>query len=426
MFFQTPVIAALSLLCTFASVRALPTSEEVQLEPRQAGQPPSQDPFYDPPSGFAGKAAGSILRSRKLSGNNYPSAPISATYQILYRTNDAIGNAASAVTTVLIPFNADFDKHFSFQSAYDQSDIDCSPSYAFYPGSSSGISSTVSGDVSGPISAALNRGYIVSVPDYEINAAWTDGLGSGHGVLDSIRAVQLSGSVGTGVRSSAKTIIYGYSGGSQATEWATELQSSYAPQVNIVAASMGGLPVNISTTNMALNEGGAAGYIPASFVGLAKAYPDFRSALDADLKPSGASTFKSPLTSCSSSYLGTFANKDIYSTYLKSGVGFLSLPGPKGAIETGAIMGQHEAPIGFPIYMFKGTADEIVPTIQETDNLVMGYCRAGSAITYVRYQGGTHSSTQQAGQGDALTFIFNIIDGGSGKSGCSTTTVDGS
>ena len=79
----------------------------------------------------------------------------------------------------------------------------------------------------------------MSVPDFEANVAWTDGKGQAHGVLDSIRAVVASGAI-TGVSSQAKSIIYGYSGGSQATEWAAELHATYAPDTNIVAGAMGG------------------------------------------------------------------------------------------------------------------------------------------------------------------------------------------
>lgn len=418
--FFTRAAGWLCVLPYLTSVQAIPTNHDAHLLSRQTVLPPSQDPFYTTPANADTAQPGDILTFRELDGNNFPDAPIAATYQLLYRTTTAVGDVASSVVTVLIPPNADFSKLFSYQSPYDRSFIDCSPSYAFTPGSNSAIASTIAGDVGGEISTALNRGYIVSVPDYEVNAAWTDGLGSGHGVLDSIIAVHASGVVGTGIDSAAKTVLYGYSGGSQATEWAVELHSTYGTGRHLVAAAMGGLPVNITTTNLALNGQPAAGYIPTSFVGLGKAYPEFQAALDADLKPETADFFRQPLSSCS---IRQFAGQDIFSTYFKSGAGFIDLPGARDAIEKGAVMGQRGAPQGFPLYIFKGTADEIVPTIEDTDNLVARYCGGGSKINYVRYEGGTHGATREAGSADALAFLFGILDGGLGLESCSTRTV---
>lgn len=426
------VIAGLSIFSCFGATHAAilanaasydTTPYGPQLAQRAVAPPPSQDSFYVSPAGYATKAAGSILRSRKLASNNYPKAPISASYQVLYRTNTAINKAASAVTTVLIPPKANYTRIYSHQTPYDQAFIDCSPSYAFTPGSPTSIQSTLAGDVSGPITDALNCGYVVSIPDYEIHAAWTDGLGSGRGVLDSIRAVRASGSAGTGVSPHARTAIYGFSGGSTATEWASEIYSTYAPDLNIVGAAMGGLPVNLTTASMALNGQPNAGYISASFVGLAKAYPAFNTALNKDLIPEGAGTFKTPGSSCKSSWQPAFAGQDIWSKYLKSGSEFLSLPDPSRIVANGAVMGRHGTPKAFPIYVFKGTADEIVPTIEETDDLISGYCAAGAKITYVRYAGATHVRSQQLGQSPAVAFAFAMLEGDVGPSSCSISTV---
>lgn len=64
------------------------------------------------------------------------------------------------------------------------------------------------------------------VPEYQ----WIAGVNSGHGVLDAIRAAQHSAPAGLGV----------YSGGALASQWANELASSYAPELNIVGVAAGG------------------------------------------------------------------------------------------------------------------------------------------------------------------------------------------
>ena len=75
------------------------------------------------------------------------------------------------------------------------------------------------------------------------------GRQSGHGTLDSIRAILQSGNF-TGVDEDAQVAMWGYSGGSLASGWAAALQPHYAPELedNLIGAALGGFVTNITAT----------------------------------------------------------------------------------------------------------------------------------------------------------------------------------
>lgn len=379
--------------------------------------PPSEDPFYIPPKDYTKRAAGSILRHRKLDGVS-ANVTIHAAYQLLYRTTDALGNPSAAITTVLIPPHANYSQHLSYQTAYDQADPDCVPSYGLRIGAN-----TTTGVAEIQTSAAvfLAKGIPVSTSDYEgLNAAFTSGPQSAYGVLDSIRAVMSSTSI-TGIRSSAETIMFGYSGGCLASEWAAEYAAQYAGELNIIGAAMGGMPVNLTSGYLGQGNGGyAAGLIFASAQGLAASYSTFAECLDKALIPETATQFHAAESTCN--YGALFAYANVWS-YFRNGVSFLSSSCWKDVVNKAGVMGLHGVPKKFPLYMYKGTADEIVPTIEQTDALIEHYCDHGAQIQYVRYINGTHGSTAAAGQADAFQWLFGLLDGAAAMKGCSVTNV---
>lgn len=129
--------------------------------------PSHQDPFYQPSATFWQKTApGTILKSRKVTIGPLTGTPtpLQAAYQLLYRTTDASANPSTAVTTILIPHNANFSRLLSYQAAYDSADNNCSPSYGLqYGGSTHAASTTV--ELSQVFIILLTQGWCMSVPD---------------------------------------------------------------------------------------------------------------------------------------------------------------------------------------------------------------------------------------------------------------------
>jgi hypothetical protein len=133
---------------------------------------PSEDPFYQPPPSWETTPPGTILRHRTppfpIAAFGLAKVNIEAAYQILYRTTNTFGEPITTVTTILIPHNADYTKLLSYQVAQDAADPSCSPSFALQQFSNAGEAlALVMPQIEYLfISSALNKGWIVTVPDY--------------------------------------------------------------------------------------------------------------------------------------------------------------------------------------------------------------------------------------------------------------------
>jgi hypothetical protein len=349
------LLAAATLLLTpFAAASPLINAYDLI---KRSSPPPSTDPFYTAPSNLASYAPGAIITSRTvtLSGITYKSA-----YQLLYRTTDAHNQPAFAVTTVVIPNNADLTKFLAYGIFYDSPDIDCGPSYSLQQG----------GGIDTGFTNILSKGIPVSVSDYEgPNGAFTDGPVSGHAFLDSIRATLQSTSL-TGVLSSAKVVMWGYSGGALAAEWAAELQvghlisppnltdrpiqPSYAPNLRstIIGAALGGLTPNVTSVLYTINKTIFSGLAPAGILGLANANPQltdyFNAAFVSDAK---RQQFLAVKGYCLPDEIINYLGQDI-SSYFKGGFGALNAPVVQDVAVNQGVMGRTNTPqvrLSFPL-----------------------------------------------------------------------------
>lgn len=414
-------LKSLLLLIQLVLVTALPPASRLLY--RAAPQPPSVDPFYIPPAGFESSAPGTILRTRKVPNPlallSIAPVNVQGAYQLLYRTTDSLGNPEATVTTVIVPHNADPKKLLSYQFAEDGGWVNCAPSYVLQQGSN-----IISGGTS-PVElllviAALNQGWIINTPDYEgPHGAFTSGVQAGQAVLDSVRAAIASESV-TGVSPSAAYQMWGYSGGSLASEWAAELQPSYAPELNFAGVAVGGLIPNIFTVLETINKGPFVGLVPSGIMGLYQAYPDLAAYVDQYLIPSKAATFKKGATQCLDADIVEYAFQDMYS-YFTIGEALLNGTVPQAILKATGEMGTHGTP-KMPMFFYKAILDEVSP-VAETDNLVKKLCSQGAQIQYVRDALGEHATEIITGAGDALVFLKDRFDGKPAGSGCSTSNV---
>jgi hypothetical protein len=241
----------------------------------RAAVPPQQDPFYK----YEGKtslkhiAPGTVLKTRTvpvhIEGIELPLTAV----QLLYRSTSELGKPTVNVTSVLLPpVKALTPSVLSYQSFYDSLSTEDDPSYAISGGNPTG------GEIpqveSVLIAPALLAGETVVIPDTEDEeAAFAAGPVYGYNTLDSLRAALSSPA--TGLSSTTKIGLAGYSGGAIATEWAAQLAPSYAPAINsdIVGAAMGGVLVD-PAHNLKYIEGSSswASVIPMSLDGLSRAF----------------------------------------------------------------------------------------------------------------------------------------------------------
>lgn len=293
---------------------------------------PSDDPFYAAPSNLSSYDPGAVIRSRRPPGKIAllrHGIKLADAWQLLYRTTGAQGEALASVTTLLIPNNADYGKLLSYQVEIDAPFSGCFPSVTLQADGQN-IDNAASQYSELWMVSVLDKGWLVSVPDHDgPSAAFTAGVLTGYATLDGIRAVLSSG--WTGIRPDARVAAWGFSGGAQPTEFALELRSSYAPEITITAAAMGGLPVDLRNSITKLNKGWAAGLAVNGLIGLSRAYPGVERILSEQLRPDKKDFFKIAETQCTVSSLADYAFLDVFD-FFKDGASALDLPVAVAAI----------------------------------------------------------------------------------------------
>ncbi|KAI9290325.1 putative secretory lipase [Umbelopsis sp. AD052] len=385
---------------------------------RRAAVLPQDDPFYTPPAGYESSAPGEILRTRpvpnKLAAFSAFPQNIANAWQILYRTTDALGNPQATVTTVMEPHNPDTTKLLSYQVAEDSAYQGCAPSYVLQAGT--GLSDTASQAELLLMDAALDRGWYVSTPDYEgPNSAFTAGIQAGHATLDSIRAVLKSTNV-TNVSGNATVAMWGYSGGALASGWAAELQPTYAPELKIAGAAIGGTPGDLNATLYAVNKGLFVGLVPAGIVGLCQQYPELNEYVIANLKADKKDAFFKANSQCLDADTSQYAFQDMFSYFTNYNV----LQGDVAVkILNENKMGKYIPKI--PLHMYHSANDEMVP-FAPTQALVKQYCSQGVNIEFVKDELSEHIILAITGAADALIWLNDRFNGVPVKQGCSSRT----
>jgi hypothetical protein len=381
--------------------------------------PPQSDPFYQPPSGYASSVPGTILRVRTVSAAAFGTLPQKVqAWQLLYRSTDTQGNPEATVTTVLEPLNATPSASrplLSYQVAEDSPAPQCAMSYQVQQGA--GNANIVSQAELLLIDAAVQRGWAVSVPDYEGPAsAYIGGRQAGQAVLDGIRATENFSTIGL-AGAATKVGIWGYSGGALASGWASELQPSYAPELNIAGIAEGGLPVSPAHILNNINGGPFSGIAMGGIAGISQAYPQMAAFLDSNLTPAGKAAFAIAASQCNVQNAIRFAFTNVYK-YFTSG-NPLSQPVPQQVLADDTL-GQHTPTA--PMFIYQSVNDELVPPA-DVDAVVAKYCAQGGQVTYYRDIVSEHIVLAVTGAPAALNWLAARLSGTPAASGCSTTTV---
>lgn len=255
--------------------------------------------------------------------------------------------------------------------------------------------------------AALDKGFYVVSSDYEgPSGALGSGLQAGYATLDSVRAALSETSTAvTGLSPAAKYALWGYSGGSIATEWAAELHPTYAPDLtNFQGAAAGGLIANLTNVILTINKGLFAGLGFAGVQGLANAYPAVASLVDASfVSADKAAEFRRLGAECLVPALAAGAGHD-FDDYFTSGLDRLIDDEAVRAVlnETGQ-MGHTGVPT-MPLYVYHAAGDEVAP-VADADTVVAALCGRGAVVEYRKNVVGEHATEDILGAAGALAWI---------------------
>ncbi len=373
---------------------------------------PATDAFYSYSGSLAPIAPGTVLRARSVVvalGDRVPALPAT---QVLYRTSDQLGKPSATVATILRPAVALGPvKLISYQTAYDGLAGTCRPSYQLRGGAPASRTLEAENLL---ITAYLAQGFTVVSSDYE---GPTDDFGAGreeaHGTLDAIRAAENELGVGAGT----PVGLVGYSGGSIASMWASQLAPSYAPELHIVGVAAGGIPVDfVHNLDYIDGSSGWAGAIPAVGLGLARAY---RIDLDRYLNARGKQIVAHVAQGCldESAYPGlTFADmlKARYRNWQHVPV--------FERIFDDSIMGRGPTPRE-PLLMgvgnYDGTGDGVM-VAKDVQQLAYEYCTRGVPVQFHTYSGANHIEAAVPFELQAVPFLQARFAGAGARGNCGT------
>ena len=361
--------------------------------PAVASSPPlpSHDAFYryaeTKPLGSI--APGTVLKKRSVTVYFGPANPTPLhAEQLLYRTTDQLGEPAVTVTTVLQPTPVPvLPKIIGYLSFYDGLGSRCDPSYTLAGGDTGDSTYQSEADEEQLlITWYLSQGDIVTVPDFEgTGLHWMTGRESGYGALDGIRATESY----LGVRVSTPVGLSGYSGGSVAADWATELAPAYAHAVNIVGSAEGGIPANY-LDHMAYMNGTTeySAAIPGELLGLSRAYGVD---LTKYLSPLGQRVVSKESNTCIASDFGKYV-VTIHDMMLPA-YRDLAHVAPFSTMLRDQTMGTAATHPREPLLMGIGNADgkgDGAMVAADVKALARRYCHEGVAVEYQEYPGASH------------------------------------
>jgi hypothetical protein len=401
------LILATCLLVLAALLRAAPAVA--------APPVPEDDPFYDVPSNIADYRNGQVIDSRPIDPKAFELPLPAQAWQVLYRTEDRTGRPSATVTTLLVPTapwrGAGPRPLVSYQTAEDGVAGKCAPSYAFTAGPLASFSNAY--PELGLVALALQRGWAVSVPDYEGPESQFLVAGvQAKGVLDGIRAAR--GFVPAGLSARAPIGLWGYSGGSLASMTAAQFQPTYAPGLRLTALAVGGLVADVRATIDAFDGSAFGGAIPMGINGFLRSYPG----LDIlhYLNESGQALVAAAAGDCISDAVPR--SPFLRMAQIEAVPHALDQPPLVAMLRENSPLHMKGIP-RVPIYHYHATLDELAP-VKPARALLRRFCAAGVVVESRETLLGEHLTEAGRGAPGALQFLARRFAGEAPRNTCAS------
>jgi hypothetical protein len=381
---------------------------------------PAHDPFYR----YTGKtplakiAHGTALKERSVTlGLATTGTPLPAE-QILYRTTDAVGNPAISVTTVVMPLTGTVvPKVAAYLSFYDALTSLCDPSYTEQGGDPGTLNGSTADIEQALVEALRTSGDIVTIPDFEDERLdYVAGTESGMSTLDSIAAtlsvLDLSNATPIG--------LMGYSGGSIAADWASELAPGYAPHLNIVGTAMGGIPVDLAHNLRYINGSAAwSDVIPASMIGITRSFHiDFGKYLSRY----GKKIVAAESHECIGQFMGAYPNLTLKQLLKPRYADVYRVPifsSTLNKLIMGSAPGHPEEPMLMVAGNVDGTGDGVMVERDE-QQLAYEYCHQGVAVDFEQLKQLNHDGAGAAFFPQGIAYLQTRFAGIAPQSDCSS------
>ncbi|CAO1630821.1 unnamed protein product [Jaminaea pallidilutea] len=375
-----------------------------------------QDPFYAAPNNLSSYSPGQVIRSRKFRPLFEPmlASDLDHSYQIVFRSEDNFNRSIAASASIFVPKKRK-QGVFCWSSFIDAVSPTCLPSHA-YDGSAP-LTLDAQYDAVDPIGIGtfLRNGYVAVSPDHEgPKADFSVGRLGGKVTLDSIRATLNAESMAA---ADAPITMFGYSGGAQSTVWAETLAESHAPELNIVASSHGGTPLDLDGIFRTASGTASSGILVAAFASVLDNHPEVQSWWERYGSDRGKAALKKARqdNECLPQLVADFAFFDT--------IGMMQISNPLDreplhtAVSDESLI-QSRVPYRIPApkwprWIMHGELDTLVP-VNASKQYVHDQCETSNGEANLRFTVfpfDLHPDTMAQGLPTALVFLLNAMEG---------------
>lgn len=391
--------------CFHEEVHPLPDQASAPAADAKQARPllPQDDPFLAAPVDLRLLAPGTIIRSREVELAFLGLVPQQvAAWQLVYRSTDLHGEPEAAVTTLVLPADADPSEPrplLAYQCAIDAIAGKSFPSYALRRGARSWGS--IPPLEFALLAGVLHKGWALSIADHEgLLGRFGAAREPGYRVLDGVRAALSFAPLG--LEPATPVGIMGYSGGGMASSWAAEMAPEYAPELNIVGAALGAPVGDPGETFIRLNATFRAG-LPAMVVaGLRSGYPGLARVINEHASFEGRKHLQRLERSSTLAAVIHHRHHD-FDDYLDAPLADVLATPEVLHVFDDLRLGQRIPTC--PILMTQATHDQIIH-VEDVDGQQQRYVEGGAKVRYVRDRTSEHLSLHPL----ALPLMINWMD----------------
>lgn len=357
---------------------------------------PEDTAFYQPPDPLPPGEPGALIWARQ--GRSVDGA---TQHVVLYHSRAVDGRDIAVSGAVYLPDGPPPDGGWPIYSwGHGTTGLgdECAPSRT---GASSGVAW---------FAELIERGFVVAATDYEGLGTPGDhpyvvGESEGRGMLDAARAARAL----LGTAASERVVLGGHSQGGGAALFAAELAADYAPELVVLGAVAGAPAAELALLTTTMTRGPFVAFTVMAASGFSAAYPDL--ALDAVLTPEAVADVAAIRELCVSAIVARLLGRSAPDVLVADPATVEPWWSRLEANSPG------KRPADTPVLIFHGGADEQIPA--DVSELVLArYCRYGSAVQRVVYEGDGHVDVLASARDDALAWIDARLEGDEPPTSC--------
>ncbi len=395
-------VIVLAILTAVIAAIVLTVSGDTRADQRQN----ALQPFYTPPSPLPVGSPGDVIRTEPLG----ITVPGGSALRILYRSQDAAGNATVSSGMVFIPKSP--------------AATDGRPVVAWAHGTVGLAPQCAPSRIAEPVrnlpwvAEMLARGWVVTATDYAgLGTPGTSGyLISGDEGRDVINAVRAARNI-PGADASHRWVSWGHSQGGHAALAAGNLAAAYAPELRLVAIAAAAPAADLRAL-LALQWNKAVSWVIGSdVVGTWPAtYPELQR--DPILTANGQNHWQEVLGKCiKGSAITAKVRQDMLGQNFFNGNPSRSAPWQRRFIQNTP----RPTPRDVPLFIAQSTADEVVLP-RTTATVIRRWCTAGVNIGTLWIDQVPHNDTAMVVGPSVVQWIEGRLSGAPAPNDCSMPT----